>query len=144
MSQSVPNIKINHQKHISNLYKRHKDHLRKNPSNPLLKKKNSHVLWPQFFVLRIFQSPCNVLKTNSTGRTAIEKFLRPPKVKTSRKTSNHMLVSSLSKFRNLLKSNESGPTVVDGFYSIIFSTCAMTSILFSTHFLASGQRFENK
>ena len=38
MSQSVPGIKINHQKHISNLYKRHKDHLRKTPSNPLLKK----------------------------------------------------------------------------------------------------------
>ena len=37
MSQSVPNIKINHQKHISNLYKWHKDHLRKSPSNPLLK-----------------------------------------------------------------------------------------------------------
>ena len=28
MSQSIPNIKINHQKHILDLYKWHKDHLR--------------------------------------------------------------------------------------------------------------------
>ena len=39
MSQSVPNIKINHRKHILELYKWHKDHLQKSGSNPPPKKK---------------------------------------------------------------------------------------------------------
>ena len=38
MSQSVPNIKINHRKHILELYKWHKDHLQKITPPPLLKK----------------------------------------------------------------------------------------------------------
>ena len=45
MSQSVPNIKINYQKHILDIYNWHKDHLSKPPSDPtLLKKRNSQII----------------------------------------------------------------------------------------------------
>ena len=76
------------------------------------------------------------------ARSLTENFLGPLKVKVPE---NRKTKGGLAHSRNFdIFENPMRAARVNGFYSKIFSTCAMTSILFSTHFLESGQRFENK